>query len=477
MSPGHIFVSYERTDQEYVGRLIAWLSRAGVEVWFDRDIATGHRWENVLRERIESCQALLVVMTPSAAGSEWVAKEVGYARELNKPILPLRLAGEVLFDLVDIQAEDVRHGGMPDPEFAQRLRGVEVQRRVIRHSFGLVPREAQCFLTRRIADDMNEVLRGEAGSAVVILTGLGGVGKTQIAASAARRMRDAGELDLFLWVNAQSRDAILTAYADAAAQVVGADAANIEEAATSFLSHLAAVTSRWLVVLDDVTDPTDLDGWWPPQTTTSRVLVTTRRRDAALAGHGQMMTVGVFTPIEAHAYLATKFAENARYLGEADAMADDLGFLPVALAQAAAYIVDRGLTCAAYRARFADHPLATLAPGSWPDEYARSVAVTLSLAMDSADQLEPSGLARPLLAVLSLLDPDRIPTDLIGCAPVVDYLSRSSNQVIGVDQAHDALACLTRLNITTTMHDPDVVQVHSLVQRTARDQATGVDPV
>ena len=112
----------------------------------------------------------------------------------------------------------------------------------------------------------------------------------------------------------------------------------------------------WLVVLDDITDPGQLAGWWPASHTgTGWVLATTRRRDAALAGGGRaLIDVGVYTPAEAHAYLTERLttAGQARLLDGAGALAGELGYLPLALGHAAAYMIDQQVSCAAYLDRY-----------------------------------------------------------------------------------------------------------------------------
>ena len=57
----------------------------------------------------------------------------------------------------------------------------------------------------------------------------------------------------------------------------------------------------------------------------------------------------MFAPEEALAYLTAKLDRNPDRLEQAAELAEDLGFLPLALGQAAAYISDLGLTCAEYR--------------------------------------------------------------------------------------------------------------------------------
>ena len=120
---GHVFVCYSRrADHVYVKRLAAFLIRAGVPVWFDQEIITGVRWEQVIQEKIDTCAAVVVVMTPEANASRWVAREIVYAEKTHKPILPLLLAGQEFFRLSDIQYEDVTGERMPSPAFLTRLR-------------------------------------------------------------------------------------------------------------------------------------------------------------------------------------------------------------------------------------------------------------------------------------------------------------------------------------------------------------------
>jgi hypothetical protein len=60
-------------------------------------------------------------MTPDADASRWVKREITRAEDGGKPILPLLLAGQRFFSLVDIQCEDVTGGRMPTRPFVERL--------------------------------------------------------------------------------------------------------------------------------------------------------------------------------------------------------------------------------------------------------------------------------------------------------------------------------------------------------------------
>ena len=335
----------------------------------------------------------------------------------------------------------------------------------------------------------------DSGAVVVcqVLSGTGGVGKTQLAAHYVRRKWSAQELDLIVWVTAGNRDAIVSAYARAGRQVAGADDSDPVDAAGEFLTWLETTDRRWLVVLDDLADPGDLSGLWPPRHSTGRTIVTTRRRDAAIFGTGRRpVIVDLFTLKEASDYLTAALAAHNRHddPDQIRAMATDLGFLPLALAQAAAYVIDRHLECAEYRRRFADRrrTLAELLPehGALPDEQRTTVAATWSLSIELADQLAPRGLARPMLQLASMLDPNDIPIVALTSTPALEYLGSHRTPVstdtqiesrpvlaeVSQDAAREALYCLHRLSLADFADDLGErgLRVHGLIQRATRDQ-------
>ncbi|MEU9740167.1 tetratricopeptide repeat protein [Micromonospora chersina] len=316
-----------------------------------------------------------------------------------------------------------------------------------------------------------------AGAAACdVLTGLGGVGKTQLAAGLAYRMWQRRELDLLVWVTATSRSSIVTAYARAAADIHGVQDENPDQGVARFLAWLATSGQRWVVVLDDLADPNDLRGLWPPTAPSGRTIVTTRRRDTALVAGRRVVDVGLFTPAESVAYLEAKLGADPARLHEAAELADDLGHLPLALAQAAAYILDRRtMTCAGYRRRLADQArkLPELIPNALPDQQSGSVAAIWSMSIERADEFPPAGLARPVLEMAALLDPNGIPTDVFTSAAVLDHLTvRYGGRQVDSDDVSDALDNLERLNLAT--HDPAnrTVRVHGLLQRVVREATT-----
>ncbi|WP_406499104.1 tetratricopeptide repeat protein [Streptomyces sp. NBC_01604] len=372
------------------------------------------------------------------------------------------------------------------------------------HQVGVIPSRARSFQHRAEADRLRAAVEG-GGTAVLsqVLTGMGGVGKTQLAADYARAAWADGNLDVLVWVTASAQSPVVTGYAQAGVELCRADPDDPEQAAKTFLAWLAPKAGqrpcRWLIVLDDVADPNDLvvnpddpdTGYslWPPDSPYGRTLVTTRRRDAALFGEGRCrIEVGLFTEAEAAAYLTASLAAQGRVepADQVAALAAELGRLALALAQAAAYLIDSGETVAAYRDLLADCAtmLIELAPDALPDEQAVALAAAWSLSIARADTLRPAGLARPMLHLAALLDANGIPQEVltgeVACAHLTAHRTVTGPNPAAVPasvsrrDAVRALRALDRLSLIDHMPGTphQAVRIHQLIQRATRDTLT-----
>lgn len=122
---GHVFISYQHSDRSYVDKLAAFLRQEQIPVWYDFSLVPGDRFPAVIQQRIDECFALIVVLTPEAAASEWVLDELSYARARHKLVLPLQLRETTdLIQLIALQRESVLGGRMPSATLVERLRGL-----------------------------------------------------------------------------------------------------------------------------------------------------------------------------------------------------------------------------------------------------------------------------------------------------------------------------------------------------------------
>ena len=346
---------------------------------------------------------------------------------------------------------------------------------------GRVPPQAAWFQDRHTRIDLAKAATaGRTAVLTQVLSGMGGVGKTQLAAQFTRQLTAAGELDVLVWVTASSRDAIIAAYAETARELRLADNNTAPEAAAGrLMGWLERTHQCWLIVLDNLDAPADASGWWPPDNPNGRTIATTRRRDAVLHTDSRaLVTVDLFTAGESIGYLTRAIGEHTPRT-DVELLAEDLGHLPIAVAQAAAFIRDRGLDCAIYRQRLTDrkHRLTDLLPhdDALPDDHQTTVVATWSLSIEAANDAAPRGLARPVLTIAAMLDPNDIPAALFTAESVPNYLTtnRDSDSTVppaGEQAAVDTLHNLHRLNLITHDLQAGTVRVHALVQRASREQ-------
>ncbi|MEU3572819.1 tetratricopeptide repeat protein [Kitasatospora sp. NPDC036755] len=349
---------------------------------------------------------------------------------------------------------------------------------------GRIPPRATAFQPRaQLRREIDEA-RGRYGTVVLsqVLAGGGGVGKSQLAAHYAREAVETGT-DLVLWADAAEPSAVTELYARAAV-TVRAPGANgeAEQDAERFLAWLAATDRSWLIVLDNTTEHTPEELW--PSTGRGgrgRVIATTRHRGAASSGGGrELVDVTTYSPAESAAYLRERLerAKCARFLDEhAGELAEELGHLPLALAHAAAYMVNTRRSCGRYLELFRDRTrsLDTVLPTrAGADGYRGPVAAALLLALDAARQEEPVGLAGPVLHLAALLDPAGHPERLWHAEAVLEYLGEAHGAPVTADDATEALAVLhnySLLGLTETPHRE--VGLHALTARAALDVHPG----
>jgi len=279
---------------------------------------------------------------------------------------------------------------------------------------GDVPQAPRAFRPR---EGLLAGLRSAAPGVPVVrvLTGMRGVGKTQLAAAYARERIDAG-WRLVAWVSAQDTTAMLNGLAVVAARL-GMDRPGValEIVGAEVRNRLEADGDRCLIVFDNVTDPDAVRPYLPSAGRAQAVITST---DISAAGLGDPLSVDVFTEAESLAFLAERTGRGGQE-GAAD-LAEELGQLPLALAQAAAVIAAQHLTYPVYLDRLRAYPTEKYLTRAKGDPYPRGVAEAIGLSVDavtSADPPDSAGLAGDLLSLISLLSPQGVSRALLYLGP------------------------------------------------------------
>jgi tetratricopeptide (TPR) repeat protein len=290
-------------------------------------------------------------------------------------------------------------------------------------------------------------------------------GKTQLAAAFAESLWQSGGVDLLVWIEATSRASVLSGYAAATAAVTGRDrASSCESVAAQFLSWLGETSHSWLVVLDDLSDPANLDGLWPAGPA-GRVLVISAEAAAVPTGM-RIVPLGPFSLREAISYLSGRLAADPDKRHGVIELAQDLDLEPVALAQASAVIANTPLSCREYRAHFVRRR-EQLAESS--SARPSAAAVTWTFSLGRADQLAGRS-AQLLLALAAPLDGHGIPETILMAHAAGDFLAGGGDVPANSESARAALAALEQAGLLTVepVTVPPTVRISPVLQAALR---------
>src|SRR5579885_2670904 len=97
MAAADLFLSYSRGDDEpFVARLYHDLTAKGWKVWWDRECmpSRGLKFTQEIRDAIEACDRLLLVVGPCAVASDYVRAEWEHALLFAKGVVPILRLGD-----------------------------------------------------------------------------------------------------------------------------------------------------------------------------------------------------------------------------------------------------------------------------------------------------------------------------------------------------------------------------------------------
>jgi hypothetical protein len=87
-----VFISHDHDDADFAELLKLKLEKEGIKSWLDTErLKIGQDWRAEIDRGIESCAAVIAIMTPDARKSEYVTYEWAFAWGKGKKIFPLML--------------------------------------------------------------------------------------------------------------------------------------------------------------------------------------------------------------------------------------------------------------------------------------------------------------------------------------------------------------------------------------------------
>jgi hypothetical protein len=351
---GHVFISYARSDDEpFVLRLRDSLQGHDINVWWDRQSmeSRGRTFLQELRDAIEASERVIAVIGSGALRSAYVRAEWEHALLFCKGVLPIirdgdyeRLPPELAtLHCVDFRAP--RDYGRALNELCDKLGEPVPPLGPLRTAVPAPPphfdarREELAAIADLVLADVRRPIVVTAARQVTALHGMGGTGKSVLAAAFARSA-DARRAfsDGIAWLPIGRHPDLLHATRVMAAGFPDADLQKFTslDVALSLLTQL--LNDRvCLVVLDDVWDVDCVAPFHAVLSSRSRLLLTTRDASVATNSGSVAHEVGVLVR-EASLRLLARWCNKSDLPPTATAVADECGDLPLAIAMVGAML-------------------------------------------------------------------------------------------------------------------------------------------
>lgn len=518
------FISYNRADKAWA-EWIAWhLEEAGytavIQAW---DFRPGRRFGLAMNRAITETDKTIAVLSEHYLSadytqSEWEAAFVDDPKGEQRKLIPVRvqecspkgaLRSVVYIDLVGLAPEVAKEAllkGLRDrtkPETAPTFPGSPVTQQpqpsappafpslpVVTPSAAklwTVPYERNVFFTGRegvLAKLRSQLNNGKNAAIAQAISGLGGIGKTQTAVEYAYRHRN--DYTAIFWVRAETRSETQTDFVDIARllnlpEKDEPDPGDAVQAVKRWLEN----TTGWLLIFDNADKPEQLTDFRPrmglAQGTTENcpqhILLTSRAQTFDSLGIAQPIGLKQLSRQEAVIFLLTRAGHTLNNENEklaAASLAGALGYLPLALEQAGAYINAKSTDCAAYLKSYSRRKLSLLEKkGPVAGAYLKSVATTWSINFQAVEAT--SQAAADLLRMSAFLSPEAVPYELIetGASALGETLANELKDMQDDPIAFaEVLASLTRYSLVRAEPSIQAYSVARMVQEVQKSVLT-----
>lgn len=337
-----------------------------------------------------------------------------------------------------------------------------------------IPRQDHVFVGREklLSDLYNKLHQNHtpeviSNLAISACAGLGGIGKTQLALQYINHTNH--PYTLKVWFPAENIDQLYNKYIEFAKLLGYAEVIYTKENIIDYVKQWLIDNPGWLLVYDNVNNYREIEPFLPEAG--GYVILTTRQRHWPTKF--EILPIDIMTEEEATKTIKTLIQRDI--VEEQDAikeLVEVLGYLPLALVQAGAYIKQKHITIPEYLYLYKRYETELLTDNTFLEEtntYNHSVAITWNISLeaivrDAKISNEPP-IAIELLTVAAYLAPDKISRKLLLTWLQAAYPDLSSPLIT----LNKHLALLWQYSMIN-YDDNDNIAIHRLVQAVLRNQ-------
>jgi tetratricopeptide (TPR) repeat protein/predicted HTH transcriptional regulator len=335
-----------------------------------------------------------------------------------------------------------------EPEAADRFTPSDHVTNIKRRNTFFTGRSA---LIRKIYKSFNAK---RAAVSAISLTGLGGVGKTQTALEFSYRFKE--EYDVIWWVRSEDPNVLLNDLTELAHELQLPEyQQSDQQVILRGLERWLKTHSRWLLVFDDAIDP-DMISRFSQES--GHCLITSR--NPSWGTMAKSFPVDVLTRAESISFLKKK--TNTKDKISAGRLADELGYLPLALEQAAGYVEQTGISLSEYLELFRAKQSELWTEDTLKGVDHESLSTTWNLAIETIRRESVAAI----LHTITFLAPDDIPRMIFSSSKEIGHAEL--NEVLQNPlSVNESIASLRRYSLIQT--NDETFSIHRLVQTVVRD--------
>lgn len=294
----------------------------------------------------------------------------------------------------------------------------------------------------------------------IALNGLGGVGKTEIAKEYAHLHKN--EFNKILFVSATSSEVAASMISGSASSFqINPSIVSDKKNLVNQIVRQIEQTGQNLIIFDNAESPADLEEFLP-KSGENFVIITSR--NPLWNSIAQTIDIDVFKREESIEFLLKKTGQK-EHLSSINELAQELGDLPLALEQAASYIIETGRKIPDYLILYRQYPIKLLAHKTKSSNYPAALAKTWDLSFKKIVDEYP--ISSDFLNLCAFLAPDKIPLNLISDhnASFPKDLANAISDSLNFDEI---IASLLRYSLIK--RNGNYLTIHRLVQAVIRSQ-------
>ena len=483
------FISYTSADRGWA-EWIAWQLEAHgysvvIQAW---DFLIGESFVYNMHKASIECEKTIIVLSPdyfksNYTYSEWETAYVRDAKGDKRRIIPVLVRKTVVdmgllsrLSYIDLQQLDedkariallsgIKKGRAKPatkPEYPDLNKPIFPK---ALPAIWNVPYNRNSYFTGRqkTIEDIHDALfvGATTSQAQCVLYGLGGIGKTQIALEYIYKYHY--EYDIIWWLKSENTASLLSDYINLSKQI------DIEENSDQRLAvqkvrHWLNQHQNWLLIFDNVANPQDIKDLLP-QSSNGHALITTRHQ--VWDTFRYVNQISEWNPEECSKYLQTRTNQDDNQ--SAITIANEMGGLPLAVAQAASYINEAHLSLSQYLTLYKSRHRELLIKEGRPTEYPETVYTTWSLALEALNKMYPE--AQEILAICSFLSPEKISRELI--LNIMTNVPKDFGQHSNEWYLSSGIRVLCRYSLIGAHQE--FISIHKLVQQVVQYKLSDID--